>query len=128
MTAQPPRREARRGVDVAQQVRPLVDALRGSRQKGRQTPARMLASFLQVDAVVLAELEVGGRSHLSVYGAPPRFSAEASRKLARPISLAELRTVKGLEKMTLLQKGSRLSVQSVTDEEWKIIYRLGTTA
>ena len=49
----------------------------------------------------------------------------AVEPLKHPLSLAELRTVKGLEKMTLLQKGSRLSVQPVTEQEWDIIYRLG---
>lgn len=47
------------------------------------------------------------------------------KKLARPISLAELRTVKGLEQMTLLQKGSRLSVQPVSPQEWAVIVALG---
>lgn len=42
-----------------------------------------------------------------------------------PLSLAELKRVKGLEKMVLLQKGSRLSVQPVSPEEWGIIYKLG---
>lgn len=46
---------------------------------------------------------------------------KAAEKLERPIPLGELRTVKALEKMTLLQKGSRLSVQPVTPGEWKII-------
>jgi predicted RNA-binding protein with PUA-like domain len=50
---------------------------------------------------------------------------KAVEKLKRPITLAELRTMKGLEKMTLLQKGSRLSVQPVTEAEWKIIYAAG---
>jgi predicted RNA-binding protein with PUA-like domain len=50
---------------------------------------------------------------------------KAVEKLARPIALAELRTVKGLEKMVLLQKGSRLSVQPVSPDEWAIIYALG---
>jgi predicted RNA-binding protein with PUA-like domain len=45
--------------------------------------------------------------------------------LARPLSLADLRGMKGLEKMTLLQKGSRLSVQPVTEEEWSVIYAKG---
>ena len=48
-------------------------------------------------------------------------------KLKRSIPLAELRQTKGLEKMTLLQKGSRLSVQPVSPEEWEIIYKLGMT-
>ena len=46
---------------------------------------------------------------------------KAVEALPRPIPLAELRAMKGLEKMTLLQKGSRLSVQPVTPGEWKII-------
>ncbi|MDB4892397.1 MAG: putative protein family [Gemmatimonadetes bacterium] len=50
---------------------------------------------------------------------------KAVEKLKRPISLAELRTMKGLEKMTLLQKGSRLSIQPVTEAEWKIVYAAG---
>lgn len=49
----------------------------------------------------------------------------AVEPLARPLPLAELRGVAGLEKMTLLQKGSRLSVQPVAPEEWAIIHRLG---
>ena len=46
---------------------------------------------------------------------------KAVEALPRPIPLAELRAMEGLEKMTLLQKGSRLSVQPVTPGEWKII-------
>ena len=49
---------------------------------------------------------------------------KAVEALPRPVSLTELRGVKGLEKMTLLQKGSRLSVQPVTAGEWKIITAL----
>jgi predicted RNA-binding protein with PUA-like domain len=49
----------------------------------------------------------------------------AVEPLARPLTLADLRTVKGLEKMALLQKGSRLSVQPVTAAEWDIIYGMG---
>ena len=37
------------------------------------------------------------------------------------ITLEELRGVKGLEKMVLLQRGSRLSVQPVSADEWKVI-------
>jgi len=49
----------------------------------------------------------------------------AVEPLARPVTLAELRGTKGLEKMVLLQKGSRLSVQPVTAKEWEIIYTMG---
>ena len=42
---------------------------------------------------------------------------------SRIITLDELRKVKGLEKMVLLQRGSRLSVQPVTEKEYGIICR-----
>jgi predicted RNA-binding protein with PUA-like domain len=48
----------------------------------------------------------------------------AKSRLPKPITLADLRGVKGLETMVLLQKGSRLSVQPVTAKEWAIICRL----
>jgi predicted RNA-binding protein with PUA-like domain len=51
----------------------------------------------------------------------------AVEPLARPVTLAELKGKKGLERMVLLQKGSRLSVQPVSPEEWDIIYALGMT-
>lgn len=49
----------------------------------------------------------------------------ARQKLTGPLSLPELREVPGLGKMVLLQKGSRLSVQPVSAEEWNIILKLG---
>ncbi len=49
----------------------------------------------------------------------------AVEPLARPLALADLRGVPGLERMALLQKGSRLSVQPVSAEEWETVYELG---
>ncbi|NUO63297.1 MAG: EVE domain-containing protein [Gemmatimonadaceae bacterium] len=49
----------------------------------------------------------------------------ALEPFARPVTLAELRGVAGLEKMELLRKGSRLSVTPVTAEEWRIVRALG---
>jgi predicted RNA-binding protein with PUA-like domain len=49
----------------------------------------------------------------------------AKRPFARPVTLAELRREAGLERMVLLQKGSRLSVQPVRAEEWRIVCALG---
>ena len=46
------------------------------------------------------------------------------RPLKRPLSLDELRATHGLEAMVLLRKGSRLSVQPVTAEEWQCILDL----
>jgi len=43
------------------------------------------------------------------------------RKFDEPLTLEDLRDVKGLEKMELLRRGSRLSVQPVTAAEWKIV-------
>lgn len=40
------------------------------------------------------------------------------------LSLEALKKVKGLEKMPLLQRGQRLSVQPVSESEWKIILKL----
>lgn len=48
-----------------------------------------------------------------------------SAAFKHPLTLAELRTAKGLENMTLLKRGMRLSVQPVSPEEWKIILKLG---
>jgi predicted RNA-binding protein with PUA-like domain len=49
----------------------------------------------------------------------------AVEPLRRPLALADLKTVKGLERMVLLQKGSRLSVQPVTAAEWTIVHTMG---
>jgi predicted RNA-binding protein with PUA-like domain len=37
------------------------------------------------------------------------------------MELSEIRKLKGLSKMVLLQRGSRLSVQPVAPQEWEII-------
>ena len=44
---------------------------------------------------------------------------------SRPVPLAELRKVPGLEGMMLLRKGSRLSVQPVSLEHFRIIVSMG---
>jgi len=41
------------------------------------------------------------------------------------VSLETLKTTRGLEKMVVTQKGSRLSVQPVTKDEYDIVCRLG---
>ncbi len=46
------------------------------------------------------------------------------KKFKRFVSLDELRTVKSLEGMVLLQKGSRLSVQPVTQKQFDTICKL----
>lgn len=58
--------------------------------------------------------------------APTWFMVDirAVKPLSRLITLEELRKTKGLEKMVLLQRGSRLSIQPVRQEEWEIITSL----
>jgi predicted RNA-binding protein with PUA-like domain len=46
------------------------------------------------------------------------------KKFAQPLTLAFLRTVSTLESMVLLRKGSRLSVQPVTAQEYAVIMKL----
>ncbi len=41
------------------------------------------------------------------------------------VSLATLKTTKGLEEMMVIRKGSRLSIQPVTSAEFDIVSRLG---
>lgn len=48
-------------------------------------------------------------------------------KFARQVSLSELRERKELQKMVLLQKGSRLSIQPVTEKEFKLVSKLGSS-
>lgn len=45
--------------------------------------------------------------------------------LSRPVTLPEMRRTPALQRMVLLQKGSRLSVQPVRPEEWAIIRAMG---
>lgn len=46
------------------------------------------------------------------------------QKFVHVISLQQLRSVEGLQKMALLQKGSRLSIQPVSSNEWRTINAL----
>lgn len=46
---------------------------------------------------------------------------EFREKFPRMVTLAELRTIPGLEKMLVVRKGQRLSVMPVSKEEWDIV-------
>ena len=46
------------------------------------------------------------------------------RTFKTPITLAALKEIPGLEAMMVIRKGSRLSVQPVTPQEWDIIMRI----
>jgi predicted RNA-binding protein with PUA-like domain len=49
---------------------------------------------------------------------------EAREPLPRPVTLQELRATRGLERMVLLKKGSRLSVQPVSAREWRTVLEI----
>jgi predicted RNA-binding protein with PUA-like domain len=55
--------------------------------------------------------------------APTWFGVDvrAVERIDPIVTLDELRRTRGLEKMVLLQKGSRLSVQPVSSAEWAVI-------
>ena len=48
-------------------------------------------------------------------------------KFARQVALSELRERKELKDMVLLQKGSRLSIQPVTEKEFRLVSELGSS-
>lgn len=52
-------------------------------------------------------------------------SVRAKARLKRFIPLTELKSVRGLEEMMVIRRGTRLSVQPVMPQEWKIIEKLG---
>ncbi len=47
------------------------------------------------------------------------------KKFKRFLSLEELKKIKGLDGMLLLQKGSRLSVQPVSEKHWRLLTQAG---
>lgn len=53
---------------------------------------------------------------------------EFIEKFPRIVSLAEMKTIPGLEEMWVLRKGMRLSVMPVTQKEWEIIHRVAKEA
>ena len=56
------------------------------------------------------------------YGVRVKFKS----KFARPVSLQEMRSHRALQNMVLLRKGSRLSIQPVTEQEFAVICELGS--
>lgn len=47
------------------------------------------------------------------------------KEFESPVSLAQIREMPGLDEMMVARKGSRLSIQPVTPEEWKIVVKTG---
>ncbi len=52
------------------------------------------------------------------------FDVQAVEEFDSPVSLTELKSHAALNRMGLLQKGNRLSVQKITPVEWQYICRL----
>lgn len=50
------------------------------------------------------------------------------KTLKRMVPLDELKTLKGLEKMLVIKKGQRLSIQPVTKNEYEIVLKHGDSA
>jgi predicted RNA-binding protein with PUA-like domain len=48
----------------------------------------------------------------------------ALKPLKKPVTLAQVKAAPELEKMSLVTS-MRLSVQPVTDEEWRVVCRMG---
>jgi len=67
-----------------------------------------------------------GHDPASTTGEPRWYAVDIrlERRLPRPVELAELRRTPGLQKMALLRKGNRLSIQPVSPAEWKTVLRL----
>jgi predicted RNA-binding protein with PUA-like domain len=63
-------------------------------------------------------------------GAPTWYMVDvrAVRAFPQVLTLDALKRLKGLEKMVLLQRGSRLSVQPVTAREWAIVCKAAGVA
>ena len=49
----------------------------------------------------------------------------AEEEFQSPVTLEAIKGTPGLEKMMVAQRGSRLSIQPVTAEEWDIVTKLG---
>ena len=50
---------------------------------------------------------------------------KADQRFTQPVTLERMKKEPGLEKMLLLRRGMRLSVQPVTPEEWETIVEMG---
>ena len=50
---------------------------------------------------------------------------KADQRFKDPVTVDEMRAMPALEKMMVLKRGMRLSVQPVTPEEWEAVLRMG---
>lgn len=79
---------------------------------------------------IVGIVEVCAESHPDSTTDDPRWDCvdiRALRRLVRPVTLAEVKADPRLQEMALV-KSMRLSVQPVTEEEWRIVCELGGVA
>lgn len=84
----------------------------------------------QIGKEVVGIVEVCGLSQPDSTTDDPRWDCvtiRAVRPLLQPVTLDACKTVPGLEQLVLINN-SRLSVQPVTEAEWKIICQMGGVA
>ena len=53
------------------------------------------------------------------------FNVKFVKKFSRPVSITEIKANKKLQKMSLVQRGNRLSVMPITKDEFDEIVRMG---
>lgn len=99
-----------------------------ARNKMREMKLGDLGFFYhsQSEKAVVGLVEVIAESHRDSTADDDRWDCvdiKAVRPLARPVTLEEIKREPQLGEMVLV-KNSRLSVQPVTDDEWKTILRL----
>jgi len=78
---------------------------------------------------IVGIVEVCRESHPDSTTDDPRWDCvdiRAVRPMTRPVTMAEIKAEPRLENMVLV-RNSRLSVQPVTEEEWRIVCEMGET-
>jgi predicted RNA-binding protein with PUA-like domain len=84
----------------------------------------------QSEKAVVGIVEVIAEAHPDSTTDDPRWDCvdiKAVRPFARPVTLSEIKEEPRLAEMVLVNN-TRLSVQPVTEEEWRIVCELGRTA
>lgn len=84
----------------------------------------------QDEKAVVGIVEVCAKAHPDSTTDDPRWECvdiRAVRPMVRPVTLAEIKGTAELSGMVLV-RNSRLSVQPVTDDEWRLICAMGDTA
>ena len=83
----------------------------------------------QTEKAVVGIVEVIAEAHPDSTADDPKWDCvdvKAVRPFARPVTLAEIKAEPRLAEMALVRR-PRLSVQPVTEEEWRIVCAMGET-